>query len=124
MNGVVQFDPIHHLVVRIMGELGEAVTDETQITKSVLVREGHYCGRAFKCGDIRAVWFADANELKFYRDAAPCCEPCAGWRDLRAASGRVGTRVTDHDRAATLRTASSRATSAAARWPDWIAPSR
>jgi hypothetical protein len=71
MNGVVQFDPIHHIVVRIMGELGEAVTDESQITKSVLVREGHYCGRAFKCGDIRAVWFADANELKFYRDGGP-----------------------------------------------------
>ena len=65
------FDPIHHIVVRIMGELGEAVTDETQITKSVLVREGHYCGRAFKCGDIRAVWFADANELKFYRERGP-----------------------------------------------------
>lgn len=71
MNGVVQFDPIHHIVVRIMGELGEAVTDETQITKSVLVREGHYCGRAFRCGDIRAVWFADANELKFYRERGP-----------------------------------------------------
>ncbi|HVU87501.1 MAG TPA: hypothetical protein VHD36_09275 [Pirellulales bacterium] len=71
MNGVIPFDPIHHLVVRIMGELGESITDESQITKSVLVREGHYCGRAFRCGDIRAVWFADANELKFYRDRGP-----------------------------------------------------
>jgi hypothetical protein len=71
MKVSVPFDPVHHLVVRIMGELGEAVTDESQIIKSVLVREGHYCGRAFKCGDIRAVWFADANELKFYRDRGP-----------------------------------------------------
>jgi hypothetical protein len=71
MNGVIPFDPIHHLVVRIMGELGESITDHSQISKSVLVREGHYCGRAFKCGEIRAVWFADANELKFYRDGGP-----------------------------------------------------
>lgn len=71
MEGVVQFDPIHHLVVQIMGELGECITDESQITKSVLVRDGHYCGRAFVCGEIRAVWFAEANELKFYRNGGP-----------------------------------------------------
>jgi len=71
MDGVIQYDPVHHLVLQIMGELGECVADASEVTKSVLVREGHYCGRAFKFRDIRAVWFADANELKFYRDRGP-----------------------------------------------------
>jgi len=71
MEGIVQFDPIHDLVVQILGELEGASVDVSELTKSVLVRQGHYCGRAFKFRDIRAVWFADANELKFYRDSGP-----------------------------------------------------
>ena len=71
MDNVIHFDPIHDLVRQIMSELGACAADESEITKSVLVREGHYCGRAFKFRDIRAVWFADANELKFYRDRGP-----------------------------------------------------
>jgi hypothetical protein len=89
MDGVIQFDPIHQMVLQIMGELGECITDDSQITKSVLVREGHYCGRAFKFGDIRAVWFADANELKFYRDCGPLLRSVrldSGARAMRAAA--------------------------------------
>jgi hypothetical protein len=71
MDGVIQYDPVHHLVLEIMGELVGCVADPAEITKSVLVREGHYCGRAFRFRDIRAVWFADANELKFYHDRGP-----------------------------------------------------
>ncbi len=69
MNGVT--DPINSLVLQIMGELGEEVADSADLIKTVLVREGQYCGRSFRHGDIRAVWFADANELKFYRDQGP-----------------------------------------------------
>jgi len=71
MNDVIHFDPVHDLVLQIMSELGECAADESEITKSVLVRQGHYCGRAFKFRDIRAVWFAEANELKFYRERGP-----------------------------------------------------
>jgi hypothetical protein len=71
MNEVIHFDPVHDLVLQIMSELGECAADESEITKSVLVRQGHYCGRAFKFRDIRAVWFAEANELKFYRERGP-----------------------------------------------------
>ena len=89
MEGTVSFDPINRLVLKIMEELGESITDESQVIKSVLVREGHYCGRSFKCGDIRAVWFADANELKFYRDRGPLLRSVrldGGQHALRAAA--------------------------------------
>ncbi|MBI2826866.1 MAG: hypothetical protein HYX69_19500 [Planctomycetia bacterium] len=71
MEGAEPNDPIHHLVLEIMGQLAHCVPVAAEVAKSVLVREGEYCGRAFKFRDIRAVWFADANELKFYRDRGP-----------------------------------------------------
>ena len=71
MQGAAHFDPIDDLVLHIMGELGECSADASELTKTVLVRDGHYCGRAFRYRDIRAVWFAEANELKFYRDHGP-----------------------------------------------------
>lgn len=69
MNGVT--DPINSLVLQIMAELGETILDSSDLVKTVLVRDGQYCGRSFRHGDIRAVWFAEANELKFYRDQGP-----------------------------------------------------
>jgi len=71
MEVAVQADPIHCLVAQLMGEVGGETPEPTEMTKSVLVREGHYCGRAFTFRDLRAVWFAEANEIKIYRERGP-----------------------------------------------------
>ena len=68
MDVAVQHDPINSLVAQIMGELGGDEPTFEDMIKTVLVRDGHYCGRAFKYRDLRAVWFAEANEIKVYRD--------------------------------------------------------
>lgn len=71
MEAQEQVDPIHDLVLQIFGEIEGALVGTSEMRKSVLVRDGHYCGRAFNCRDLRAVWFAEANELKFYRQGGP-----------------------------------------------------
>jgi hypothetical protein len=71
MSDAAHFDPIFDLVLETIEEFCECSADPSELTKTVLVNDGHYCGRAFHYRDIRAVWFAEANELKFYRDRGP-----------------------------------------------------
>ena len=33
---------------------------------TILVQNGHYCGRRFTCGRLQAIWFVEEGELKFY----------------------------------------------------------
>jgi hypothetical protein len=66
------FDTIHQYVLESFRELGAAVGDAAaEMSETVLVRKGHYCGRSFSCDGLRAVWFAEANEIKVYRDGGP-----------------------------------------------------
>ena len=65
------FDTIHHYVLDSFGNLGVDVGDAAEMSETVLVRKGHYCGRSFSYGGLRAVWFAEANEIKVYRDGGP-----------------------------------------------------
>ena len=44
----------------------ETGTGETALVETLLIRNGHYCGRRFQCGDQVAVWFIEENEIKFY----------------------------------------------------------
>jgi hypothetical protein len=64
-------DTIHQTVLESFRDLGVDVGDAAEISETVLVRKGHYCGRSFSCGGLRAVWFAEANEIKIYRDCGP-----------------------------------------------------
>jgi hypothetical protein len=34
--------------------------------EAIMIRDGHYCGRLFTCGGLRAVWFVEENRLKFF----------------------------------------------------------
>ena len=44
----------------------ETGTGETALVETILIRNSHYCGRRFQCGDQVAVWFIEENEIKFY----------------------------------------------------------
>jgi hypothetical protein len=60
-------DRVLEAVIGLFGDFGTAVADPTDIIRTVLVRDGHYCGHAFDFGGLRAVWFADADQIKLYR---------------------------------------------------------
>ena len=34
--------------------------------ETILIREGHYCGRRFDFGPWQAVWFVEEGEIKVY----------------------------------------------------------
>ena len=44
----------------------ERGTGDTTLVETLLMRNGHYCGRRFQCGEQAAVWFIEENEIKFY----------------------------------------------------------
>ena len=34
--------------------------------ETILIRDGCYCGRRLECDGLRAVWFVEENQLKFF----------------------------------------------------------
>ena len=36
------------------------------IEEAILIRDGFYCGRRFRCGPLEAVWFIEEDQLKIY----------------------------------------------------------
>lgn len=39
---------------------------DSNLTESLLMRDGNYCGHRFRRGDLQAVWFVDEDQIKFY----------------------------------------------------------
>ena len=48
----------------IFDQLG--VDDAVEPCETILIRNGHYCGRRFQRGGMEAIWFVEENEVKFY----------------------------------------------------------
>ena len=44
-----------------LGAKGQQSLEET-----ILIRDGHFCGRRYSRKDLCAVWFVEENEIKFY----------------------------------------------------------
>ncbi len=55
---------IRRLIDQTFVQLGAAASAEP--CETILIHDGHYCGRRFSRGDLEAVWFAEENEIKFY----------------------------------------------------------
>ena len=55
---------IRRLIGQTFQELGSPSTDPPRET--LLIRNGTYCGHLFRRDDLRAVWFIEENQLKFY----------------------------------------------------------
>lgn len=39
---------------------------KAEMIETILIRDGHYCGRRFECDGFCAVWFVEENQVKFY----------------------------------------------------------
>lgn len=37
-----------------------------ELSESILIRDGFYCGRRFTCGSLSAVWFAEEDQIKLF----------------------------------------------------------
>jgi hypothetical protein len=60
----MQPDTITQLVAATFAELGTC--NQGSITRTILLRKGFFVGYQFRCGEKRAVWFADSDEIKFH----------------------------------------------------------
>ena len=46
--------------------LQHGASQEDPIEEAILIRDGFYCGRRFQCGELKAVWFVEEDQLKIY----------------------------------------------------------
>ena len=63
MQHTLQLDAVRHVVLRTFADF---TSPSSELFETVLIRDGFYCGRSFTCDDVRAVWFAEENVVKFY----------------------------------------------------------
>lgn len=57
-------DSIRELVVATLRDLGATDDEMSQLTDTLLIREGRYYGRSFRTGQHMAMWFAGL--VQFY----------------------------------------------------------
>ena len=60
----MQSDALTTFVTTTFAELGAG--DPQPLIRTILLREGYFVGYQFRCGTIRAVWFADSEVVKFH----------------------------------------------------------
>jgi hypothetical protein len=59
-------DELRQLVIKAFAEPG--VPDAEDCFEAILIREGFYVGRQFRCEGVRAVWLSDADMVRFFQD--------------------------------------------------------
>jgi hypothetical protein len=59
-----QTEQVRCLVRSLFVELGAGATEPARET--ILIRDGHYCGRRFELDGLAAVWFAEEGQVKMY----------------------------------------------------------
>jgi len=64
MTHARQTEKVRHIISVRFGQLG--CKPNTPPRESLLICQGHYCGRRFEADGLRATWFITENELKIY----------------------------------------------------------
>lgn len=52
--------------VAVLKAFGEVHFADNEPCETILVRNGHYCGRRFTVHDGSAIWFVEENQIKVY----------------------------------------------------------
>lgn len=63
MTHLDDVEEVRTKVRTIFAELGDTAG---RWQETILIRDGHYCGRRFQGDELQAIWFVEENELKFY----------------------------------------------------------
>ena len=66
---------VRQLVHKKFRELG--IQNEVAAQESMLIRDGFFCGRRFRCEELEAVWFFEDNQVKFYDRDGYVLEACS-----------------------------------------------
>jgi hypothetical protein len=81
---------MHHMdVLQYVRELVRAgftqlgAGEGLQVSESILLRDGLYCGRRFQTGDVHAVWFVEEDELKIYAEDGSLAGSMAPSEEIR-----------------------------------------
>lgn len=64
MSTLPTADSVRDLIQRTFRKLG--ADSQQSLLETILIRDGHFCGRRYSCEDRCAVWFVEENEIKFY----------------------------------------------------------
>jgi hypothetical protein len=58
-------DSVRNSVLRTFVELG--IDTDLPLRETILICDGHYCGRRFESGDLTALWLLDDHKIDISR---------------------------------------------------------
>lgn len=67
MNATTPVERIRLVIAQQLSQMGATGTDS--VGESILIRNGLFCGRKFRCSGYQVVWFIEEDEIKFF---SPC----------------------------------------------------
>ena len=67
MNATSPVERIRQAIAWQLESLG--VRDTAALHETILIRNGLFCGRKFRCEEYEAIWFLEEDEIKFF---SPC----------------------------------------------------
>jgi len=92
--------PMTYQAERIRAEIRQQFHDfgaaeGAHAEETILINDGYYCGRRFRCDGFEAVWFIEENQIKFFdqdgtvrltRTATPVGKPAEEQAEMPAGS--------------------------------------
>lgn len=69
MNASSHPEIVRRLVQAFLAEHGVAAGEQRRMVDTLLLRDGKYVGRSFRCGGFLAMWMIEAGVVTFYDDA-------------------------------------------------------
>ncbi|MBI86415.1 MAG: hypothetical protein CMJ81_24720 [Planctomycetaceae bacterium] len=64
MSTLPTADSVRDIIRKTFRKLG--ADSQQSMLETILIRDGHFCGRRYSHEDRSAVWFVEENEIKFY----------------------------------------------------------
>lgn len=64
MSTLPTADSVRDIIQRTFRKFG--ADSQQALLETILIRDGHFCGRRYSHEDRSAVWFVEENEIKFY----------------------------------------------------------
>ena len=88
-------DRVRAGIQRVLTELGKRESEP--LRETILIRDGHYCGRKFVGQAVTVVWFHEEGEVKFYDADRRLLASCS-LSEITAAPERVSVQAGDAPR--------------------------
>ena len=68
MSTVLQLEEVRQLVIRNFKKFGASLNSLSDLSETIMIRQGRCEGRCYRAAELVAVWLMKPDLIEFYRD--------------------------------------------------------